>query len=273
MKVKYRPIRELRKDYKVIACFKDDVNIGKTRVFADVVRNNYYERAIDAYIIMINPGSCKEKPGKLDSEIANSQYYAGQDIIEAVSDMAQKCIMLLMDTCNISKVRILNLSDKREGDLSKIMAYLKSEAALKNSIFSPERTDERALLMPDDAICIASWGLDPGLIALKEQAYRCIGKENIIGVLTDENTYSYKYIKPYKKDDQLQVIGEIADKYKEYCDIKSKTWADTNKLSDEELFDALSAKSPRLNSFEYDLYEQLSIEYDAEFGYFEEDDV
>lgn len=45
-----------------------------------------------------------------------------------------------------------------------------------------------------------------------------------------------------------------------------------NKWSDEELFEALSARDYEdLSEDEKQLLEQLVIEYDAEYGYFEDD--
>lgn len=225
--VVYKPIDEFRNKYKykVIACFKDTIdNSPKYRLFADVCKEENIESEIDAYIIMINPGSCSPKDGKDAVDVSEYTYYkryaieANYNIVEARSDMAQKCIMSLMETCRLKKVRILNLSDIREGNLNKALNSIGSDIEKRKeaSIFSPERETERKIVMPNDAVCIASWGLDNRLFDLKQQAFNCIGENRIIGVCKDKQKLAYKYIKPRGIDDQKQVILELSQKYVNY---------------------------------------------------------
>ncbi len=56
--MKFNNINELRKTYEVKASFykKNDTTF---RNYADIIRKGYNEDKIDAYIIMMNPGSCK----------------------------------------------------------------------------------------------------------------------------------------------------------------------------------------------------------------------
>lgn len=58
---------------------------------------------------MINPGSCRKK--QKDSTPLGNSKYAEMNLVEAVSDPAQKCVMAFMDECKLKKVRILNLLD------------------------------------------------------------------------------------------------------------------------------------------------------------------
>ena len=78
-----------RQKYAVLAKFYDN---GEARLFADVVDRDHVDAPIDAYLIMINPGSCKIL-GNESSLLKNSNYYKGLDVVEAVSDPAQKCVM------------------------------------------------------------------------------------------------------------------------------------------------------------------------------------
>lgn len=204
-------ISEYRKKYKVYALF-EYINGSTYRRFADIVRKNHEEDSIDAYLIMINPGSCHKKSD--DNPVLSTQFYKGFDVVEAISDPAQKCVMALMDACELNKIRILNLFDLAEGNLDKA---LKNKCDEADSIFSEKRKKERLKYMPSDAICIAAWGMGNQLKCYKKQAYECLGAERIIGVDFNEKDYTCRYIKPRGKDAQMQVIEALA---KKYCGIK-----------------------------------------------------
>ena len=203
MQIELKPIAEYRKGYKVYALFE-----GSDRRFADVVRDGHTEATIDAYIIMINPGSCHKKSD--ENPVMDTAFYKGFDMVEAVSDPAQKCIMALMDACNMNKIRILNLFDYANGNLAE---------ALKHkgvSVFDDSRAEDKKRYMPTDAVCIAAWGMDSSLMNYKKMAYECIGGDHIIGALEDIDKYAYRYIKPRGKEAQKTVISRIAEEYLAY---------------------------------------------------------
>lgn len=203
LEIELLPIKEYRKRYKVYALFE-----GSDRRFADIVRNQHEEDPIDAYIIMINPGSCHKKSD--ENPVIDVAFYKGFDMVEAVSDPAQKCIMALMDACNMNKIRILNLFDYANGNLAE---------ALKHkgvSVFDDSRVEDKKRYMPTDAVCIAAWGMDSSLMNYKKMAYECIGGDHIIGALEDIDKYAYRYIKPRGKEAQKTVISRIAEEYWAY---------------------------------------------------------
>ena len=203
MQIELKPITEYRKAYKVYALFE-----GDDRRFADIVRNEYEEAPIDAYIIMINPGSCHKKSD--DNPVIDTAFYKGFTMVEAVSDPAQKCIMALMDACDMNKIRILNLFDYANGNLAE---------ALKHkgvSIFDDRRAEDRKRYMPTDAVYIAAWGIDDSLFEYKKMAYECIGGDRIIGYPRNAEKYKYRYIKPRGQEAQKAVISGIADEYIAY---------------------------------------------------------
>lgn len=203
MQIELKPIAEYRKEYKVYALFE-----GIDRRFADIVRNGHAEVPIDAYIIMINPGSCHKKSD--ENPVIDTIFYKGFDMVEAVSDPAQKCIMALMDACNMDKIRILNLFDYANGNLAE---------ALKHkgvSIFDDSRAEDRERYMPTDAVCIAAWGMDSSLMNYKKMAYECIGGDHIIGYPENADKYEYRYIKPRGQEAQKAVISRIAEEYFTY---------------------------------------------------------
>lgn len=220
MEVKINEIKEYRKRFSVYALFEKE-NGDTLRRFADIVRNGYEEASIDAYLIMINPGSCKEDK---EQKKGNYRFYKDYpDVVKAVCDPAQKCVMSLMDTCDINKIRILNLSEYVCGNLKEALG---KDDYFKDSIFSESREEELKKYMYSDAVCIASWGTNDDLRRYKEQAIATIGKERIIGYqkqdTRDKETSSYRYIKPWKIIEQKEIIAGIAEEYFKYETKKCK---------------------------------------------------
>lgn len=206
----YHNIATYREKYKVLAKFYIN-NVGQgARLFADVVDRKYLDAPIDAYLVMINPGSCRKK----DAPVLASEYYKALDVVEAVSDPAQKCVMAFMDLCGLKKVRILNLMDYRSGNYGKAMKVA-ADQSIAESLFSPERKGERRQVMAEKAPIIAAWGTDSRLADLKKQAVGCLG-ENIIGVHKDgKEAYDFEYIKPPTINAQMERILELAKCFKE----------------------------------------------------------
>lgn len=215
MSFEFKRVAEYRENYKVLAKFYDTKNGNMARLFADIVKIDCYEDPIDAYIIMINPGSCRIKE-KNKIEPNSYDYYRGKDVVEAVSDPAQKCVMAFMDLCNLNKVRILNLIDIKDGNFSNLKKKVE-EIKEEMSLFSPQREECRKEIMSEKAVIIAAWGTDKRFSKLKIQALNCL-KDKPIGVPPNviKNDYDYKYIKPPKKDAQIEVIEQLVDCYKNY---------------------------------------------------------
>lgn len=212
----FKKISEYRGIFTVLAKFDENCNGNEVRSYADIVRKDSYEAPIDAYLIMINPGSCKIKE-KDAVDASKYNYYKGKDVVEAVSDPAQKCVMGFMDLCNLDKVRILNLLDYRNGSFSETLSK-KDEIKEEMSIFSPKREDERKKIMSEKAVVIAAWGTDKRLSGLKIQALNTLRGEKIIGVRPKDvkNDYDYKYIKPPRKALQIEVIEDLVSRYEAY---------------------------------------------------------
>lgn len=200
MQIELKPIAEYRKEYSVYALFE-----GEDRRFADIVRKEHAEDSIDAYIIMINPGSCHKESEV--NPVIDTAFYKGFNMVEAVSDPAQKCVMALMDVCKMNKIRILNLFDYANGNLAEALEHKGI------SIFDDRRAADRRRYMPTDAVCIAAWGIDSTLLEYKKMAYECLGGERIIGYPKNEDKYEYRYIKPRGQKEQKLVISKIADEY------------------------------------------------------------
>lgn len=210
---KFRKVKELRETYCVFAHF---YNSEKNRLFADIVRRDCWKEPIlpDAYVVMINPGSCKKNA---TSEIDASMYPApySYQVIEAISDPAMKCVMWLMDSCKLKKVRILNLVDTVNPKYAALTDELfEKEIAneyLAKSIFSDVNDEKYRELVSDDACFFIAWGLDRRFDLLKAQALKKIALERIVNI--SEDGISYRYIKPMNYNRQKEISQEYTEQY------------------------------------------------------------
>ena len=188
--MKFNKNDELRKTYEVKASFykKNDVTF---RNYADIIRKGYNEDKIDAYIIMMNPGSCKPANKIEDSAISpKTSVY-----IPASDDPAQRKVMQLMDNTNFNKVRILNLFDCKEPDSNKAAQMASENYGFPISIFSHERRDELNKLTKDDAPYIVAYTVT-GLVEYKKLALKFLADKKVYGVKKDNNDLSYYYLSP-----------------------------------------------------------------------------
>ena len=226
MSFEYHPVGVYRRKYAVLAKF---YNNGEARLFADVVDRDHVDAPIDAYLIMINPGSCKIQENE-SSLIKNSNYYKELDVVEAVSDPAQKCVMAFMDICNLKKIRILNLMDYKSGNYVKALSSI-SQQNIEMSLSSQKREEQRKEIMSEKAVVIAAWGTDKRLSAFKEQAFHCLRGDIIIGIRQEpqKEYFDFKYIKPPTKDAQIKQIWELTRCFLQY---KSETCVQNNVHAD-----------------------------------------
>lgn len=215
----YRSKKELIETYKVEASFYDynfkDIGKIKCRNIADIIRKGYEDSAIDSYIIMMNPGSCKVIDNKIS--VINTIKDIPIQLKEAKSDPAQVCIMRLMDNLELNKVRILNLSDIAEpksGIALSVMNKLEENNNMTSSIFSKERRKELDKITEQSAIYILSWGVSNRLNNYKKLALDFVKDKKTIGIKKDNNDFLYYYIKPIIKDSQNRIIEEITNEFK-----------------------------------------------------------
>ena len=188
--MKFNKNDELRKTYEVKASFykKNDVTF---RNYADIIRKGYKEDKIDAYIIMMNPGSCKPANKIEDSAMSpETAIY-----INASDDPAQRKVMQIMDNTNFNKVRILNLFDCKEPDSNKAAQMASENYGFPISIFSYERRDELNKLTKDNVPYIVAYGLN-GLVDFKKLALEFLTDKKVYGIKKDNNELLYYYLSP-----------------------------------------------------------------------------
>lgn len=201
-------------NYSVIALFRNRNGISE-RVFADIALKGCEKDPIEAYIVMINPGSCEED---LKSGRPAFSFYE-DEVLYAKKDPAQRCVINFMEECKIKKIRIVNLSNEREPKLDLFLKKMKENPSkqMRASIFSndPTSIDDRRKYMRIKAPCILSWGKEGKLKELKKQAYECLIEEgyDTIAVEFSKADYSCKYIKPWTKAQQDEVRSELVKKW------------------------------------------------------------
>ena len=207
--MEFNNINELRKTYEVRASFykKNDVTF---RNYADIIRKGYKEDKIDAYIIMMNPGSCKPIN---DEDLKNSSSPESAIYIDVKNDRAQKRVVQLMDNTNFNKVRILNLFDCKEPKSSKAAQMANEDYGFPINIFSHARKDELNKLTKDNVPYIVAYGLN-GLVDFKKLALEFLADKKVYGIKKDNNDLLYYYLSPFKEIDAQKIITEIVSQIK-----------------------------------------------------------
>ena len=108
--MKYIYKRDLDKLYEVKASFyRRRINgmVIVCRRAADIIRRDCESEEVDAYFIMMNPGSCKLKDEDKITENEKEEI----EFINATSDATMARVMNIMEELGWKYVRILNLSD------------------------------------------------------------------------------------------------------------------------------------------------------------------
>lgn len=208
--MKFESINELRKRYEIKASFykKDDFLF---RNYADIIKKDYTDDKIDAYVIMINPGSCK--PVHKNIDFTNSTSPENAIYVDVKSDRAQKRVMQFMDNMNYNKVRIFNLFDCRESKSNEAIQMATKNYGFPISIFSEKRRDELNKLTKYDSPYIIAYGVN-GLIEYKKKALNFLDSKSTYGVMKDNNSLSYYYLSPLKEKTAQEIISQIVNQLK-----------------------------------------------------------
>jgi len=168
----------------------------------------------DTIVIMMNPGSSipldKEYTPKTFSKTEYNNLKE-KEIIPTRPDNAQYQIMRLMQLNNWNFVRVLNLSDLRNGNSGNFQIDFNSAKALDDSnphcITSINRRKELlASLKSKSNSIIVAWG---SLTILKNSAEEILKMDNkIIGIVNRELPY-FRYPSPYLKTQKLDWLLEM----------------------------------------------------------------
>ena len=169
----------------------------------------------DAVVVMMNPGSSVPLLDNFEPQVFSSEDVSeigsGKIMVPTRPDNAQYQIMRLMQFKKWDFVRVLNLSDLRNGNSSNFKDDFKRFETLSSdsihSIVHPTRRSELGLAVKcnGDTKIIAGWG---SVDVLQSLAIEFLSLFDTISGL--ETTYPwYRYPSPYRKDQKLEWLKEI----------------------------------------------------------------
>ncbi|QIM52734.1 DUF1643 domain-containing protein [Hydrogenophaga crocea] len=161
-----------------------------------------WSEACDAIFVMMNPGKSEPLTAQAPTSLAASR------LVPTEPDMTQYQLMRLMLAIGWGHVRVLNLSDLREKDSSKLRGHVKRFEAQHghdgHSIFSPIRQKELsgALRRKTGAPIFLAWGVSPWLKILASRALSVLsetGAHATVGWQHPLRSWAYYHPLPRKK--------------------------------------------------------------------------
>ncbi len=223
--LKFLYASELKQIYDVYGHFYDlkiGTTVFKCRSILEIVKKRIAFNAnmpVDSVVVMMNPGSSKPLDPEYVPTLFTMQEMSGRDwkkeIVPTRPDNAQYQIMRLMEFKNWQYVRVLNLSDLRNGNSGKFyddfIRASKIDASNPHSIFHLARKKEfkKCLNLKSGAPVILGWGNESFLIPLAQSALNSLKECKLAGVSKNDNPFYYSYPSPYLKDQKLFWLNTI----------------------------------------------------------------
>jgi hypothetical protein len=168
----------------------------------------------DIVVIMMNPGSSVPLNKLYEPKTFSKEAYIKlkkKEIVPTRPDNAQYQIMRLIEKNNWNFVRILNLSDLRNGNSGKFQTEFRNALKLDNTsphcITHIER--KRELIDSTESKSnkiIAAWG---EIAELNESAESILRMDKIIIGLRKGETSNFRYASPYMKTQKVEWLIEI----------------------------------------------------------------
>jgi hypothetical protein len=223
--VKFIYADELKKLFNVYGHFYD-LRIGskvfKCRSLLEIVGreiDDHTKQLPDAVVIMMNPGSSRPRDTNYKEKFVDiaATHSCGwtKDVISTRPDNAQYQIMRVMLLQDWRFVRVLNLSDLRNGNSGNFSREFQKASELDgshpHSIFHSGRLKEfrKSVETNNRGPVIAAWGNIGVLSLLAEQALDRLKDAALVGIRLSEPSSSFRYPSPYKKIDKLKWLKEI----------------------------------------------------------------
>ena len=169
----------------------------------------------DAVVIMMNPGSSVPRdknysPMQFSLDDIFSQNWE-KEIVPTRPDNAQYQIMRLMTLNDWEHVKVLNLSDLRNGNSGKFSKEFERAGAIDSSsphcITHESRRAEliNSLKIKPNGFVLAAWG---SVEVLKNSAMKMIAfQPTLLGI--NQNDPWYRYASPYKKEQKLDWLMKM----------------------------------------------------------------
>jgi hypothetical protein len=176
------------------------------RSYLNITRRGTSQVDPDLLVVMMNPGNSKPLDGM----------YKGEKESVARPDRTIMQIMRLMDKCELSYCRILNLTDiqeTRSDDLYEILSQRKTKK-MTHSIFDPRRQEDFDKLYPKDTRTVLAWGVHDALTEWAQMALDRIGKKKIYGLQKDGTEAAYYHPLPPSHFKQQKWINQITEQLK-----------------------------------------------------------
>lgn len=216
LNMKYMCKRELDKIYKVEASFYyrifEDEQLLCRRV-ADIKKRNGEASTIDAYFVMMNPGSCKVKK-EYEHKIGRNESVE-TEFIDSDSDATMARVMNIMQEMDWQYIRMINISDFVNGNsesANKRVAMFIEKSYDAHCIFSENRRKELVELTKDDAVFIKAWGCSKEIHYYAQYALDFLKDKRTIGI--DNGEGRYLHIKPPRKDLQVSIATQLIEQIK-----------------------------------------------------------
>ena len=215
---------ELKNKFSVFGHFYDlDIEgvTFKCRSCLEIIEksnDDFQSSKPDAVVVMMNPGSSKPlddkyQPKKFGVNDISSPSW-NKEFILTKPDNAQYQIMRLMLLKSWTHVRVLNLSDLRNGNSGNFATEYKQaeklDPSLPHSIMHKGRNSELNAYCQQTQQVIAGWG---SLEVLRKPAQDFLTQVSEVCGLKLENPW-FRYPSPYKKDQKLSWLRDINEELK-----------------------------------------------------------
>lgn len=197
----------MRKIFKEFVCYGNfyDVNLNKSkkvkcRNILDIYRKGYYKKdakiKLDAIAIMMNPGTSRpinSIPSVLKVPFNKNQILNSVKMVLTNPDTTQAKLMKIMKEKNWNYIRVINLSDIRQKDNSKLKGEIKSYniEVQKNyeniyqdfhSIFCKDRRAELLEILGDENVpIIIGWGVRDCIEDYAKECLTVLNERHIVG--------------------------------------------------------------------------------------------
>lgn len=217
--------KEVRDKYQVFGYFYslklDDAKEYKCRSVVEIVPANIAgdkltDKLPDAVMIMMNPGSSSPAEEVEEREYNNDTIGNLKPVLcKAKSDPTQERIMALMAYMSWDHVRVINLSDLREGNSKVFRDMIGSIKSDLHSIFSPSRRKElqKRLKRKPGAPIICAWGVNSKLDPLSEMAREALEGCEVVGWRCEKGGFRFYHANAQRADCKKrwahEVVGQL----------------------------------------------------------------
>ncbi len=219
---------KLKREYQVLGHFYD-LKIGdrifNCRSLLEIIslRKRYNLNSLpDSVVVMMNPGSSRPLDNKYEPKKHSvDEILSGslkKEIIPTRPDNAQYQIMRVMKVNGWEHVRVLNLSDLRNGNSGDFSQEFQLAGSIDSEhphcITHPSREFELKELLTRDGPLIAAWG---SVEILRKSAKALLNRNGgVVGIKASGGSPWYRYASPYMKKQKLTWLSEINEEIQKH---------------------------------------------------------